>query len=39
MDTAVQLQDQAQRGAVEVDDEPGHELLTAELQAEDPSAS
>src|SRR5271165_1020550 len=37
--TSVQLDDQAKRGAVEVDDEPGDDLLAAELQSQDLSPS
>jgi hypothetical protein len=39
MDGAVQLEGQVPRGAVEVDDESGDELLAAKLQAQDPAAS
>ena len=39
MDAAIQLEDQAQRRAVEVDEESGDDVLAAEFQAEDPSSS
>jgi hypothetical protein len=39
MNAAVELENEAQRGAIEVDDEPGDDLLASELEPQEPTAA